>query len=82
MNPACGQSGSTVLLGAIDAANVFDPTPEDLRIVTLRMDEAISLQSHIDAMRRALQAMVSAQHAGPITDEMYLAWSNAKALLN
>ena len=28
-----------------------------------------------------LRAMVSAQHAGPITDEMYAAWERARALL-
>lgn len=29
----------------------------------------------------AMKAMVEAQHAGPITDEMLTAWTNAKALL-
>lgn len=33
-------------------------------------------------LRSALQAMVSAQHAGPITDEMHAAWRNAGQLLN
>lgn len=29
----------------------------------------------------ALREMVGAQHAGPMTDEMYSAWKNAKAVI-
>lgn len=35
----------------------------------------------VKALRRALANMVSAQHAGPITDEMHAAWENARLLL-
>jgi hypothetical protein len=34
-----------------------------------------------DGMGAALQSMVSAQHAGPITDEMHKAWEHARSLL-
>ena len=36
----------------------------------------------IAKQRQLLQAMVSAYHAGPITDEMYRAWSAAESYLN
>lgn len=37
--------------------------------------------AEVKALRRALADMVSAQHAGPITREMYDAWEHARKLL-
>lgn len=51
------------------------PAEDDrhLRLITLR-DQYIELLL-------ALRAMVSAQHAGPITDEMLSAWQKAKSVI-
>jgi hypothetical protein len=35
----------------------------------------------LEKQRQLLRAMVNAQHAGPITDEMYAAWEAAREYL-
>jgi hypothetical protein len=40
------------------------------------------MRQTIAQQRQLLQAMVSAHHAGPITDEMWRAWSAAESYLN
>ena len=43
-------------------------------IATIRM-------KRIEKLEALLQAMISAQHAGLITDEMFTAWNNAEIYL-
>lgn len=54
---------------------------EEARCADALHKELNGAAAEVKALRRALANMVSAQHAGPITDEMHVAWENARQLL-
>ena len=65
----------------IDARYMDEPDGGDATISEQLSRMFAEKDAEVKQLRKALQAMVSAQHAGLITEEMYTAWKNARELL-